>query len=68
MEQVEKLAHANKPKVIIAGGSGYARHWDFERFRAIADAVALTSWWTWRILPALSLAARIPRRSRMLTL
>jgi glycine hydroxymethyltransferase len=39
MEQVEKLAHANKPKVIIAGGSGYARHWDFERFRAIADAV-----------------------------
>jgi glycine hydroxymethyltransferase len=39
MEQVEKLAHASKPKVIIAGGSGYARHWDFERFRAIADAV-----------------------------
>ena len=25
--------------MIIAGGSAYARHWDFERFRAICDAV-----------------------------
>ena len=39
MDQVEALAHAHHPKVIIAGGSGYARHWDFARFRAIADAV-----------------------------
>ena len=39
MEQVEKLAHEHKPKVIIAGGSAYARHWDFEAFRRIADAV-----------------------------
>jgi glycine hydroxymethyltransferase len=28
-----------KPKLIIAGGSAYARHWDFARFRAIADEV-----------------------------
>ena len=39
MEQVERLAHEHKPKVIIAGGSGYPRHWDFAKFRAIADAV-----------------------------
>ena len=39
MEAVERLAQANKPKLIIAGGSAYARHWDFARFRAIADSV-----------------------------
>jgi glycine hydroxymethyltransferase len=39
MDEVERLAHEHKPKIIIAGGSGYARHWDFARFRAIADAV-----------------------------
>jgi glycine hydroxymethyltransferase len=39
MDQVEKLAHEHKPKIIIAGGSAYARHWDFARFRAICDAV-----------------------------
>src|SRR6202142_136843 len=39
MDQVEALAREHKPKLIIAGGSAYARHWDFERFRAICDAV-----------------------------
>jgi glycine hydroxymethyltransferase len=39
MEQVERLAHEHKPKVIIAGGSGYSRVWDFKRFREICDAV-----------------------------
>src|SRR5579872_242358 len=39
MDQVERLAHEHKPKIIIAGGSAYARHWDFARFRAICDAV-----------------------------
>ena len=39
MEGVERLAHEHKPKLIIAGGSAYARHWDFERFREICDAV-----------------------------
>ena len=39
MEAVERLATENKPKLIIAGGSAYARHWDFARFRAIADSV-----------------------------
>jgi glycine hydroxymethyltransferase len=39
MDEVERLAHAHKPRLIIAGGSGYARHWDFARFRQIADDV-----------------------------
>jgi glycine hydroxymethyltransferase len=39
MDQVEVLAREHKPKMIIAGGSAYARHWDFERFRAICDGV-----------------------------
>lgn len=39
MEEVARIARENKPKLIIAGGSAYARHWDFARFRAIADEV-----------------------------
>jgi len=38
-DELEKLAHATKPKVIIAGGSAYPRILDFARFRAICDAV-----------------------------
>ena len=39
MDAVERLAEENRPKVIIAGGSAYSRHWDFARFREIADKV-----------------------------
>jgi len=39
MDHVAALAREHKPKLIIAGGSAYARHWDFERFRAISDEV-----------------------------
>ncbi len=38
-DQVEQLAKAHKPKIIIAGGSAYPRIIDFARFRAIADEV-----------------------------
>ena len=38
-EEVERLAHEHKPKLLIAGGSSYSRIIDFARFRAIADAV-----------------------------
>jgi glycine hydroxymethyltransferase len=38
-EQVLKLAQEHKPRLIIAGGSAYARVIDFKRFREIADAV-----------------------------
>ncbi|WP_276200562.1 serine hydroxymethyltransferase [Chelatococcus sp. XZ-Ab1] len=39
MDEVERLAHEHKPRIIVAGGSAYSRHWDFARFRQIADAV-----------------------------
>jgi glycine hydroxymethyltransferase len=39
MDEVERLAKERMPKLIIAGGSAYARHFDFARFRAIADEV-----------------------------
>src|SRR5215203_5598099 len=32
MEEVAELAREHRPKVIVAGGSAYARHWDFGRF------------------------------------
>ena len=38
-DAMERLAVEHKPKVIVAGGSAYARHWDFARFREIADKV-----------------------------
>ena len=39
MDQVAALARAHKPKMIIAGGSAYARIIDFAAFRKIADEV-----------------------------
>ncbi len=39
MEEVERLAHEHKPKVIVAGWSAYPRQLDFAAFREIADAV-----------------------------
>jgi len=39
IDQVAALAAEHKPKIIIAGGSGYSRIWDFEAFRKIADSV-----------------------------
>jgi glycine hydroxymethyltransferase len=42
MEEVERLAHEHRPKVIVAGWSAYPRHLDFAAFREIADAVDAT--------------------------
>ncbi len=39
MDKLAKLAEEHKPKIIIAGGSGYPRFWDFAGFRKIADSV-----------------------------
>ena len=39
MDEVERLAHERKPKLILAGGTAYSRIWDWKRFREIADAV-----------------------------
>ena len=38
-DELERLAKAEKPKLIIAGGSAYPRIIDFARFRQIADSV-----------------------------
>ena len=38
-DELDRLAHAEKPKLIIAGGSAYPRVIDFARIRATADAV-----------------------------
>lgn len=38
-EQMEEVARAEKPKVIIAGASAYSRDWDYARIRKIADEI-----------------------------
>jgi len=38
-DEMERLAHEHKPKLIIGGGSAYSREWDYKRMREIADSV-----------------------------
>ena len=38
-EEVARLAHEHRPKMIVAGFSAYSRRMDWARFRAIADEV-----------------------------
>ncbi len=38
-DEMERLAHEHKPKLIIGGGSAYSREWDYIRMRRIADEV-----------------------------
>jgi glycine hydroxymethyltransferase len=38
-DEVERIAEAERPKLILAGGSAYPRYIDFARFRRIADAI-----------------------------
>lgn len=38
-DEVEKLAHQHKPKMIICGASNYSKIIDFKRFREIADSI-----------------------------
>ncbi|MBD3636713.1 MAG: serine hydroxymethyltransferase [Crocinitomicaceae bacterium] len=37
-DQMEQIAMAEKPKLIIVGASAYSRDWDYARVRQIADA------------------------------
>ncbi len=39
MEEVERVAHEHRPRMIVAGASAYPRLIDFEAFRAIADQI-----------------------------
>ncbi|MFV0331186.1 MAG: serine hydroxymethyltransferase [Dysgonomonas sp.] len=38
-DQMEQVARAERPKVIIAGASAYSRDWDYARIRKIADEI-----------------------------
>lgn len=38
-DEVRRIAHESKPKLIIAGASAYARKIDFKKFREVADEV-----------------------------
>lgn len=38
-DQMEEIALAERPKVIVGGASAYSREWDYERMRAIADKI-----------------------------
>ncbi|MCX8081219.1 MAG: serine hydroxymethyltransferase [Bacteroidia bacterium] len=38
-DNIENIAHAEKPKMIICGASAYSRDWDYVRLRKIADDV-----------------------------
>jgi len=38
-DEMEQLALAHSPKLIVAGASAYSRDWDYERMRAMADKV-----------------------------
>ncbi|GAA2051336.1 serine hydroxymethyltransferase [Williamsia deligens] len=44
MDEVRRIAVAEKPKVIVAGWSAYPRTLDFEAFRSIADEVGAHLW------------------------
>lgn len=39
MDEVRRLAHEHRPRLIISGATAYPRHWDFAAFREIADEV-----------------------------
>lgn len=38
-DQLEQVAYAERPKLIIAGASAYSREWDYQRIRRVADAI-----------------------------
>jgi len=38
-DQVRKLAHEHKPKMVVCGASAYSRAIDWSKFRAIADEI-----------------------------
>ncbi len=38
-DEMERIALAEKPKLIIGGGSAYSREWDYARMREIADKI-----------------------------
>ncbi|MHB2020898.1 MAG: serine hydroxymethyltransferase [Candidatus Xenobia bacterium] len=43
-DEMERLAHEHKPKMILAGASAYPREIDFARIRKVCDAVGAVMW------------------------
>ena len=43
-DEMARVAHATRPKMLIGGFSAYSRHKDWERMRAIADEVGAIFW------------------------
>ncbi len=39
MDVVNEMAREHKPKMIVVGASAYSRHFDFAKFREIADSI-----------------------------
>ena len=39
IDEIERIAQQEKPKLIIAGGTAYSREWDWAAFRRIADSI-----------------------------
>lgn len=38
-DQMEEVAHRERPKLIIGGASAYSREWDYARMRRLADEI-----------------------------
>lgn len=38
-DQLEQMARAERPRLIIAGASAYSREWDYARIRRVADEI-----------------------------
>ncbi len=38
-DQMEEVAHRERPKLIIGGASAYSREWDYARMRKLADEI-----------------------------
>ena len=43
-DEMEKVALAERPKLIIGGASAYSREWDYARMRKIADRIGAILW------------------------
>jgi len=44
MDEVEKIAIKENPKLIICGASAYSRDWEYARFRQIAEKIGAILW------------------------
>ena len=64
-EELERLAHEHKPKMIMVGASAYPRVIDFPRIARVADGGRRADdAWTWRTSPGWSPPACIRARCR----